>query len=647
LNSLRKFLLLIKEIGFVDLANYGLYKLQLRSGWLRLRTPVSGFQHRRELMLETGGDFSTGLVNWQSASWANAPTLLSEEAELLLKGEFRPFFSSLQPLEFSQQASLDHWTSYTNEFSGQDIKFTWEPARFTWSLALARAYQTTGDERYPQLFWQKFEQFNAANPVNRGPNWASAQETALRAVMWILAIPACQKSPFTTAERLTRLTDAIERHVERILPTLSYARSQHNNHILSEALGLMLGGEFLRGFDPRAERWIELGAREFEQAILRQVDEEGNYSQHSANYQRMILQLALLYASFMQSTDRKIPSAALSRLALSTRWLIAQLDNNSGLLPNLGHNDGTLLLPFGCADYRDYRPTAQAAAIAFLGYPCLPAGPWDELCSWLGLRSGQPVIPPKAVPSPGVHKVGTPDCWASLRGVRFHNRPAHADQLHVEIWYDGENLARDAGSYLYNAAPPWQNALDVTRVHNTITVDGRDQMRRVSRFLWLDQAQVKWLKTDSKDKISAELDGYRDLGIVHRRVVDYNQPGSFLVTDTLTPSPTDQRLHEYRLHWLLPDWQWSIEGPQITLRAEKMRAILDFRGEKLSDNEVLQPADISLIRAGKTLMGTEVDEILGWESDTYGEKHPALSLTILWRVIGNTSISTEWKIIRA
>ena len=63
---------------------------------------------------------------------------------------------------------------------------------------------------------------------------------------------------------LTKLTHAIRHHIERILPTLAYARSQHNNHILSEALGLMVGGDFLRGNDPRAEKWIKQGLQEFE-----------------------------------------------------------------------------------------------------------------------------------------------------------------------------------------------------------------------------------------------------------------------------------------------------------------------------------------------------------------------------------------------
>jgi len=55
----------------------------------------------------------------------------------------------------------------------------------------------------------------------------------------------------------------------------------------------------------------------------------------------------------------------------------------------------------------------------------------------------------------------------------------------------GLNVAHDPGTYLYNAAPPWDNALAGSDVHNTVTVDGGDQMLRAGRFLYLDWAQAQ------------------------------------------------------------------------------------------------------------------------------------------------------------
>ena len=643
MNSLRKLTLLVKEIGIPDLTSYALYQLRLRGGIIKRRTPLGGVRSKNELLLESTGQSFGWNSNWENFVPANGDTLPDEDAHLLLEGLYRPFYGTPQPLVFSTNGqTLLHWTEYTNENDGSDIKFTWEPARFTWSLSLARAYRLTHDEIYPELFWNQFEAFLAANPVNAGPNWSSAQEVAIRTMMWLLVMSAVRQSPHSNVERLTTLNLSIRQHVERLLPTLGYARSQHNNHILSEALGLVLAGDYLKNTDPRAEEWIRLGERVFERALLDQIDEKGIYSQHSANYHRMMLQLALLYDARMRKSGRQLLLSVREKLTTASLWLIHQLDPVSGCLPNLGHNDGTLLLPFGCAEYRDYRPTAQAAAIAFLGSSCLPPGRWDELASWLELDSKPPAVELCTFISPAVHRVGTQITWGTLRGVKFHNRPAHADQLHVELWWHGINLARDAGTYLYNSPPPWQNAFDRTRLHNTVTVNDQDQMQRISQFLWLDQAQAVWQESSDPDSISASHNGYRRLGITHQRRLEYFPGSGFIVSDTLNPKPTDAAEYEYCVHWLLPDWNWKLTGQVLTLTKANKTFKVDISASSVANGNPLVPADVSLIRAGITLAGQCQDEILGWESDTYGEKHPALSFSSRFKTSGSINLVTNW-----
>jgi hypothetical protein len=118
------------------------------------------------------------------------------------------------------------------------------------------------------------------------------------------------------------------------------------------------------------------------------------------------------------------------------------------------------------------------------------------------------------------------------------NRPGHADQLHLDLWWRGQNIALDAGTYLYNAAPPWDNALARSLVHNTVTVNGLDQMTRAGRFLWLDWAQAsrisrKQAEDGSWERGVAEHTGYRKLGVAHRRVVTAYRENRWLVEDSL------------------------------------------------------------------------------------------------------------------
>ena len=270
----------------------------------------------------------------------------SADAESLVHGLYRPFHGKLQPLSFNPLSStLSHWIQYSNQVDGTDIKCIWEPARFCWSLDIARSFQLTGDDKYAEFFWKKVEEFIQSNPVNLGPNWVSAQEVAIRMMMWIITLGAIRISESTTPQRLTLLTNAILQHASRIPITMGYARSQNNNHVLSEALGLMLAGDFLGTLTPRSNLWIKTGEKEFEHALQEQIEDDGTYSQHSANYHRMMLQLALLYEARLRKQGRQISQQVKQKLAQATNWVIAQLDPVSGRLPNLGHNDGTLTAP--------------------------------------------------------------------------------------------------------------------------------------------------------------------------------------------------------------------------------------------------------------------------------------------------------------
>ncbi len=238
------------------------------------------------------------------------------------------------------------------------------------------------DERYPQAFWAFFEIFQQHNPPYLGPNWLSAQEVALR----IMALAFCGQvfaaSPHSTPQRLQALAQAIAEHAQRIPPTLIYARSQNNNHLLSEAAGLYTAGLVLPRH-PASPRWRALGWRWFNRGIWAQIDEDGVYMQHSANYHRLMLQLGLWMNALVRKHGQSLPELTLERLGAAARWLLALLDPASGHTPNLGANDGAYILPFSVLPFQDYRPIAQAAAAAFLQQMPLSGGVWDEMRLWL------------------------------------------------------------------------------------------------------------------------------------------------------------------------------------------------------------------------------------------------------------------------
>ncbi|HLE15713.1 MAG TPA: alginate lyase family protein [Anaerolineales bacterium] len=653
----------LRELGLKQLALYAWYQAQLRSGYLHRATPdnrnkpASGqvdFTPRSDLLSVPDPDVLRNLLSGQSAD-------VFFQAEEVLSGQVRLFGGQPVPLSLTPPGSLQHWTYYEHgngQVEGIDIKLIWEPARFGWVYPLARAYHLNQDERYAEAFWRDTETFLRANPVNEGPNWASGQEVALRLVALAFSWQVFHKSSHSTQERALYLGQAIAEHAARLPPTLAYARAQNNNHLLVEAAGLFTAGLILPDH-PSARRWQDLGWKWFNRALQGQIAVDGTYLQHSTNYHRLMLQIAL----WGNCLGRQFPEKTQQRLAASTRWLLALLDPASGRVPNLGHNDGAYILPLTVCPYEDYRPVLQAAALAFLGMPVLPPGAWDEMSAWFGVEPARneigpgPNVPPTTPATLAILESPARDCWVYLRTARFTSRPAHADQLHLDLWWRGLNLALDAGTYLYNAPSPWENTLRVTQVHNTLTVEDQDQMTPAGRFLWLNWAQAELLEAKKSPdgrlmRVSAQHDGYNNLGLIHRRAIAFDGEARLVVEDDLLPVGVRRvdRIHTFRLHWLLPDWPWEGlaegVGRQLSFRFKSPLGWIDLRVyTPTSDSDEMNGPVFSaqLARAGALLSGSgPVEAYSGWYSATYAHKQPALSLSFRWTSRAPVKVISEW-----
>ncbi len=182
---------------------------------------------------------------------------LRQLADEIAGGKARLFGGDPAPLLLETGLPLAHWTEYELgkiDTSYFDYKLIWEPGRFGWACSLARAYYLTGDEQYALVFWQNTEQFLQANPAYLGAQWVSAQEAALRLIALAFCNQVFRASTYTTSGRSTLLAQAIATHALRIPPSLSYARSQNNNHLISEAAGLYTAGIILPAH-PQARSW--------------------------------------------------------------------------------------------------------------------------------------------------------------------------------------------------------------------------------------------------------------------------------------------------------------------------------------------------------------------------------------------------------
>jgi Heparinase II/III-like protein/Heparinase II/III N-terminus len=588
---------------------------------------------------------------------------LLAEADEIMSGRVRLFGSEPVNLNLSVPGKLEHWTAYETGKADLrdltlDLKMLWEPARFGWAFCLGRAFHLTGDEKYAETFWCNFEIFTAANPPCLGPNWTSGQEVALRLMAFTWAAQVFSNSSASTPERNAALARSVDLHALRIVPTFVYARSQQNNHLLTEAAGLLTAGLALPDH-PEAPHWRFQGWKWLTAGLHSQIDSYGEYDQHSTNYHRLMLQVVLWtnalllsnarsndFAEYPGGVSRYWPRKTHDALVRSIHWLLSILDSDSGHTPNLGANDGAYIFPLTVCPFSDYRPVLNAAARAFLDYD-LPRGSWDEMALWFSipLENRTYVQLPRYL---GDQLYGK-DSWAYLRTAQFSSRPSHADQLHVDLWWHGLNVAQDAGTYLYNADPPWDNRLTTALVHNTVTVNHRDQFTRAGRFLYLD-----WFNAYRRSKLEGDpliLQrirgrhwGYWRQGVRHDRTVTAYADGHWQVRDDLLPlrMPWDKRPLTYRLHWLLPDWQWQAELRESTFEI-RLKSPLGWVLLSLSTGPHMEDTNITLVRAGETVYGSgQAEPVRGWSSPTYALKVPALSLAMETKSPNDVQFNSEF-----
>jgi|SRR5579871_158253 len=573
---------------------------------------------------------------------ADGEASVIDQAEKILAGQL-PYFGRLNfdcgfpprwfknPVTGQSVSPKQSWTRmrFSSPVYG-DLKFILEPSRFLFLYPLTRAFALSGDERFAEAFWKAVEDWAAHNPPMAGPMWICGQECSLRIFAWSFALHAFAGSPATTDERVALLTSMVAAHAWRTAQTLGYARSQRSNHLISEAAGLWTAGTLYPDLK-EAQTWQDLGAELLGEAVHDQITPGGVSQQHSFNYQRMILHVLLWTIRLSEIRGGKLSDDIRSRAMAAYEFMRTWVDPTSGLVPICGSDDGSLILPLAQAEYRDFRPLLQLSS-SILGGTALPRGPWDEASLWFGAESA---ATPRTADRPiyvmsdnGYHRIGDQTSWALIRAGQYTRRPYQADQLHVDLWWKGANLACDAGTYSYNAPPPWDNALAGTSVHNTVTIDGRDQMRRAGRFLWRDWAQATGEISLTRDgqpiRFAGQHDGYRQLGVTHRRTVQWLPEIGWIIVDDLLGSGE----HNVRLHWLLADLPFEVSDRpfEITLAQGPSR----IRWTVCSD----RPASAGIIRGGKKSWETgtplanddETSDLLGWQAPGYGDLQPAVSV---------------------
>lgn len=576
-----------------------------------------------------------------------------EDAERIVSGELR-YFSwkwlprpsnwHVNPLTGHESPAM-HW-SRMGEFDAAhgDVKWTWEASRLDWASTLARAYAATQQARYAEAFSTLLEGWRTQNPPNLGVNWFCAQECSLRMMALLHAAAAFGPTP--------AIAGTVQALAERIEPTIGYGVGQHNNHGISEAAALFLAGVCLPDH-PRSEVWRDSGHALLSSLICEQFANDGSYVQHSFIYHRVAMRCALLAFLAAREFGHRFPHEVEARVLNGARFLRSLMANpDTGRLPNYGANDGANPLSLSSTDYLDFRPIVQLAYALLPGERAFPPGHWDEELGWFGIEPQKlaeaPREPEAAVRADdgGYYALRGGRLYAFIRVPKYTDgRPSQADALHLDVWLDGQPAAIDSGTYSYNDSEGWWKHFRGTEAHNTVVVDGNDQMPTASRFLFTDwtKTEVHFGRLDTPDADGTAMreystpygttfvaDGpsvcgvsyaYRQsgLGVIHERIVSL---GLELVTVTDNLHCRVPRTIAVRWH-LAGSWVPTDRGAK---RASDGLQITILRG-------MGEPLTVALENPGPPQ---------GTASEHYGELTPITLVTATFVGNGHESVSTTF-----
>lgn len=497
-----------------------------------------------------------------------------------------------------------------------DIKTVWEFSRFDWVLACAQ-HAAKGEESALQRLNDWLVDWLQANPPYKGPNWKCGQEASIRVMHLAMAAQLLDQ----VNSSASGLVDLIEVHLQRIAPTVLYAMAQDNNHGTSEAAALFIGGSWLEGngrvvgrkYTCSGRKWLENRAR-------RLIGSDGSFSQHSLNYHRVMLDSF----SMVELWRRKLALPSFSqmfyaRAAAASEWLRCMTQSANGDGFNLGANDGARLLPLTDTDYRDYRPSIQLASVLFHSARAFSEdGDWNQPIYWLGLT-----LPEANLAAPhstqfddgGYFVLRQKTVMALLLYPRFRFRPSQADALHLDFWVNGENWLRDAGTFSYNTEQRWMDYFPGTVAHNTVQFDDRNQMPRLSRFLfgaWLKARNVESLTiVDGEQSCAA---GYKDWkGAEHHRRMMLAGP-LLTVVDNVAGFR-----NKAVLRWRLKPGNWLIDASAQSVQLD---------GLSLAVSSSIPVKRFELVE--------------GWESRYYLQKTPVPVLEIEIDQPGELITTIEW-----
>lgn len=405
-----------------------------------------------------------------------------------------------------------------------DIKVIWEASRFTHFFYLARAYLITGDRKYYDAFSEQLEEWLEQNPYPYGVNYKCSQECVLRMINVLMVYSIFKNCKVIKKKDELNVFKLVEASYKKVLSNFFYAhKCIKNNHTFTEICGLIIGAWCCEDEDGTIRAYKLLDREIQNQFVL-----DGGFTQYSFNYHRFVLQI--IECIYKISDKTKLYITEEERIKNSV-LLIYQVQNKNGEVPNYGSNDGALIFPVTSCGYNDYRPVLNTVYALIEGKRLYKPGEYDEELLWFTNYKDIPYEnicrKSSTFNNSGFYTFRHNGGFLLICLQDFKSRPAHMDQLHIDLWHNEVNVLCDSGTYSY--ASDFSKNLSYTSGHNTVKIPGVEQMNKRSPFFitdWTICCDIKHNKTSFEGTMISKK-GYK-----HTRRID-KKGNSYTIFDSV------------------------------------------------------------------------------------------------------------------
>ena len=442
---------------------------------------------------------------------------------------------------------------------GDDPEYTFALNRMRAWVCMGQTYAITGDEKYPKAFVRQMRHW--VRTVKReDPAAANAWrtiETGIRLENWLKSYEYMKDSPAVTDEVTAIFRESVIEHAEFIMTVWNSFNLMSNWGILANH-GLFLAGCMLPQTD-RTREYITESIDRLAKAAQIQVYPDGVHWEQSPTYHNEVLRCFLDVIIVARRCSIDLPSIILEKThdMLHASMLAGKPNGHEIMMGDSDDIDQRDLISIGAYLFND-------GLLKFGGYPHLD---FDSVWT-LGHDAAMKYETIKPIkPEETAYELSDSGNFYSRSNwspeatfLHFHCGTlgaghGHADKLHIDLFYGGEDILIDPGRFTYVPKDdrywykmPW--------AHNTVTVDGTDLYACVDSWECKNLSRAvgqKFVQRNGYVYMEGGHLGYMEQGVYVSRRVIHIQPDILLLCDTFYGS--DDRERTYRQYF-----QWNNQG---------------------------------------------------------------------------------------